>query len=179
MLNKLSFTVPRSKLLPFLLPVSAALIIPGLLLSFFRTYFRKSYAQVALGSLFICFGLFLMAWTVRLFRRIGKGTLAPWDPTQRLVIVGPYAHTRNPMIAGVLSVLLGEGILCGSLAILAWTFLFFLVNTLYFKLSEEPGLLKRFGDEYATYRANVPMWLPRLKPWRDQHGMSSKGGINT
>jgi protein-S-isoprenylcysteine O-methyltransferase Ste14 len=70
------------------------------------------------------------------------------------------------MIMGVLSVLVGEGILCGSLAILAWAVLFFLVNTLYFKLSEEPGLLGRFGEEYAAYRADVPMWLPRIKPWR-------------
>ena len=166
MSNGVSKTATVHKLLPFLLPVSAALIIPGLLFLRFKNRFRKARVRVTLGSLFIGFGLFLMIWTVQLFRRIGKGTLAPWDPTQRLVIAGPYAHTRNPMIAGVLSVLVGEGILCGSLAILAWAFLFFLINNMYFRLSEEPGLLKRFGDEYATYRANVPMWRPRLKPWQ-------------
>ena len=32
--------------------------------------------------------------------RIGKGTLAPWDPTFSLVAVGPYRYTRNPMIMG-------------------------------------------------------------------------------
>lgn len=70
------------------------------------------------------------------------------------------------MISGVLIILLGESVLLGSLAILAWALLFFLVNIVYFKLSEEPGLLERFGEEYKNYRSNVPMWLPRTKPWK-------------
>jgi protein-S-isoprenylcysteine O-methyltransferase Ste14 len=153
----------KSNLLPFLLPVGVALIIPGLLIFLFGTYFWNPYVQIPVGSILIAGGVFLAGWSIILFRRIGRGSLASWNPTQKLVIVGPYAHTRNPMISGVLFVLLGESILCGSLAILAWAFLFFLVNTLYFRLSEEPGLLRRFGDDYIEYRNNVPMWLP--KPW--------------
>jgi protein-S-isoprenylcysteine O-methyltransferase Ste14 len=34
-------------------------------------------------------------------------------------------------------------------------------------LSEEPGLEKRFGDDYRRYKANVPRWIPRLRPWED------------
>jgi protein-S-isoprenylcysteine O-methyltransferase Ste14 len=166
MRDRISCSVKGCKLLPFLLPVGAALIIPGLLLLRFETRPRARNSRIFFGSLFIGFGLFLMAWTVGLFHRIGKGTLAPWDPTQRLVVAGPYAHTRNPMITGVLSVLLGEATLSGSPAILVWAILFFLINSLYFEISEEPGLMERFGDEYAAYHDNVPMWLPRLKPWR-------------
>jgi hypothetical protein len=70
------------------------------------------------------------------------------------------------MISGVLFMLAGETVLCGSWAIAAWMLLFAAINTIYFKLSEEPGLVKRFGQEYVAYRAKVPMWLPRLKPWR-------------
>jgi protein-S-isoprenylcysteine O-methyltransferase Ste14 len=44
-------------------------------------------------------------------------------------------------------------------------FLFFAINHVYFILSEEPGLEKRFGQEYLEYKKNVPRWIPRLKPW--------------
>jgi protein-S-isoprenylcysteine O-methyltransferase Ste14 len=35
----------------------------------------------------------------------------------------------------------------------------------YMPLVEEPGLKRRFGEDYETYAANVPRWLPRLRPW--------------
>jgi protein-S-isoprenylcysteine O-methyltransferase Ste14 len=151
-----------SRLLPFLLPVGAAVILPALLLILFGARFFNVYVQVVLGVAFSGFGLFMITWTITLFRRKGKGSLAPWNPTRKLVVEGPYAHTRNPMITGVFCLLLGEAILCGSAAIMAWALLFFIINTLYFKLSEEPGLLERFGEDYREYRANVPMWLPRF-----------------
>ena len=49
-------------------------------------------------------GLALFVATVALFGRIGRGTLAPWNPPQHLVVVGPYRHVRNPMISGLLFV---------------------------------------------------------------------------
>jgi protein-S-isoprenylcysteine O-methyltransferase Ste14 len=118
------------------------------------------------GASLIGLGLFLMYLTITLFARAGKGTLAPWDPTERLVIAGPYRHVRNPMISGVLSVLLGEGLLLGSPAIVVCAAVFFAVNAIYIPLVEEAGLEKRFGDDYAAYRRNVPRWIPRPAPWR-------------
>ena len=50
----------------------------------------------AAGALVFAGGFALFAWCVGLFARVGRGTLAPWDPTQRLVAVGPYRHVRNP-----------------------------------------------------------------------------------
>ena len=75
---------------------------------------------VLLGLALIAAGVALWIWTVRLFARIGKGTLAPWDPTRRLVVAGPYRYVRNPMISAVLCVLLGEAALFGSPALLIW-----------------------------------------------------------
>jgi protein-S-isoprenylcysteine O-methyltransferase Ste14 len=40
------------------------------------------------------------------------------------------------------------------------------VNSVYFPLSEEKGLERRFGDDYRTYKANVPRWIPRVTAWR-------------
>lgn len=112
-------------------------------------------------------GLILFSWCVSLFARLGRGTLAPWDPTRKLVAVGPYRHVRNPMISGVAMMLLGQALWWGSWLTGLWTGVFILINHLYFVLSEEPGLEERFGESYRFYRANVPRWLPRLKPWSD------------
>ena len=61
-----------------------------------------------------------MVATIRLFVTVGKGTLAPWEPPQRLVVQGVYRHVRNPMISGVLCVLLGESVLTASLPLFRW-----------------------------------------------------------
>ena len=120
---------------------------------------------VLLGLALIVAGLALWTWTVRLFARIGRGTLAPWDPTRHLVVEGPYMHVRNPMISAVLAVLLGESILFGSPALLIWFAAFLTLNWVGFLVYEEPGLERRFGDEYREYRRNVRRWLPRRTPW--------------
>jgi protein-S-isoprenylcysteine O-methyltransferase Ste14 len=158
----------NNRLPPFILPVGAALVMPAALLRSRGARFSRPRVQVPLGAALICGGLTMQAWTVTLFSRVGEGTLAPWDPTRKMVVHGPYRHTRNPMITGVLSVLLGESALCCSGALLAWAAAFFAGNTAWFKLVEEPGLVKRFGEEYVEYRENVPMWLPRLRPWDGQ-----------
>lgn len=147
-----------------LLPVTMTIVVPGLIL--WRTGAGLApWLLATLGAALMGIGLALVTWTVSLFARIGKGTLAPWDPTSRLVVVGPYRHVRNPMISGVLTVLLGEAALFGSLPLLVWFGAVFALNAVYFPLVEEPGLRERFGEGYDAYRANVPRWLPRLRPW--------------
>ncbi|HSK16567.1 MAG TPA: isoprenylcysteine carboxylmethyltransferase family protein [Gaiellaceae bacterium] len=125
---------------------------------------------VLLGLALMAAGAVFVVWTVRLFARRGRGTLAPWDPTSRLVVEGPYRHVRNPMISGVGLVLAGEAVLLGSPPLALWPAGFALVNAVYMPLVEEPGLARRFGAEYETYRANVPRWLPRLRPWAPPGG---------
>jgi len=50
-------------------------------------------------------------------------------------------------------------------------------------LSEEPGLERRFGEDYRRYKRAVPRWIPRLvpvppSPPRDPSGPSrgARGG---
>ena len=110
-------------------------------------------------------GLSLVSWCVSLFARIGQGTLAPWDPTRRLVAVGPYRHVRNPMITGVVLLLTAQALWSGSWKLAAWACAFVAINHFYFLLVEEPGLAARFGGAYLEYKAHVPRWLPRRAPW--------------
>ena len=123
-----------------------------------------------LGFILIGLGLLLVYRTVSLFAGFGDGTLAPWDPPRRLVVRGVYRRVRNPMISGVLFVLLGEAVLLGYPPLLAWFLIVFAVNAVYIPLIEERALERRFGDEYLDYRRNVPRWIPRPSPWDQSSG---------
>jgi protein-S-isoprenylcysteine O-methyltransferase Ste14 len=124
-----------------------------------------SWLPPLLGCLLIGLGLLLMYQTISLFATVGEGTLAPWDPPQNLVVRGVYRYVRNPMISGVLFILLGEATLLGSLPLLVWFLIFFAVNATYIPLLEERQLASRFGGEYLAYKRNVPRWIPRFRPW--------------
>lgn len=114
--------------------------------------------------IFLC-GFALFAWCISLFARVGKGTLAPWDPTHRLVAIGPYRYVRNPMISGVVAMLVGESVFLGSRVLAIWAATFIAFNYIFFLIFEEPDLERRFGDDYRRYKAAVPRWIPRRTPW--------------
>ena len=140
-------------------------VIPILILSRTESLSRISIASFIVGFGFIALGLTLMYQTISLFVTVGKGTLAPWMPTQKLVARGIYRYVRNPMISGVLCVLLGESSLFGSLPLFLWFLFFLLLNMIYIPIFEEPGLEDRFGSDYKLYKENVPRWIPRLTAW--------------
>lgn len=167
-------TILRHLLAILLLPFVVTVVVPRWIVaadlplaSHLHTSAAVTVATHVAGALLVLAGLALFAWCVALFARVGRGTLAPWDPTRRLVVTGPYRHVRNPMIAAVAAVLAGEALLHRSPRLAAWLLLFVAINQLYFVLSEEPGLERRFGDEYRRYRRAVPRWLPRRAPWHD------------
>ena len=159
------------------LPFTVLVIIPAVLLFLTRNLdsiwgweYPFGVLQIAGGSALILLGFYLLVSTIVLFSTVGGGTLAPWEPPRKLVVAGVYRHVRNPMISGVLLVLLGESALFCSPAVLAWCAFFFMGNAAYFQFSEEPGLIRRFGDEYLEYKRNVPRWIPRLRSWTGADG---------
>jgi protein-S-isoprenylcysteine O-methyltransferase Ste14 len=145
------------------LPGTVGIVVPAVLVAVYEAEFAP--VRIVFGAPLLGAGFVLWLWTVRLFARIGRGTLAPWDPTTRLVVAGPYAHVRNPMISGVLAVLAGEALIFGSTAIAIWAAMFAVVNHVFFLGYEEPAVERRFGDEYRRYKENVPRWIPRRTPW--------------
>jgi protein-S-isoprenylcysteine O-methyltransferase Ste14 len=151
------------------LPGNVTIVVPGLILVFLDGpeigWGLGGVAAVvvaAVGLALIAAGFSVWLWTVRLFGRIGRGTLAAWDPTSRLVVAGPYRHMRNPMISAVAALLIGEAVFFGSPPILIWAGIFIAINFAYFVFAEEPGLERRFGAEYLAYKRAVPRWLPHL-----------------
>ena len=155
------------------LPGVVMVVIPATLLYFtgtdtFDLWSRAPSIRILLGIGgigLIGVGLGLLAATNRLFAKIGRGTLAPWNPTSNLVVEGVYRHVRNPMISGVFAILLGESLTSASIPIFLWFAFFVTINSIYIPFFEEPGLAKRFGADYDQYRKHVPRWIPKIKPW--------------
>jgi protein-S-isoprenylcysteine O-methyltransferase Ste14 len=162
-------TALRHVIAILILPTTVTIIVPRWILRAYATADSRwpttpaSWLARALGAMLVVAGLALVGWCISLFWRIGKGTLAPWDPTKQLVVVGPYRHTRNPMITGVCTILVGEALTIGSWGLGLWAATFIGLNHIYFLLSEEPGLERRFGDPYAEYKRSVPRWIPRFR----------------
>jgi protein-S-isoprenylcysteine O-methyltransferase Ste14 len=157
-----------------LLPGTALVFVPAIILAVAKnsgvSYQFATPAQILfwMALLPACIGFGLAIWTVRLFLKFGNGTPAPWEPPQKLVIRGPYRHVRNPMITGVLFMLLAEAMLLQSWPLALWMGIFFIINAFYFPLVEEKGLEKRFADDYRRYKANVPRWIPKWRPWHPE-----------
>lgn len=151
-----------------LLPVMNTVIVPALLLLVTRdaaagtAVASLELAAVAASAIAAAAGLILVIRSIALFVGRGQGTLAPWDPTQVLIVEGVYRYSRNPMKAGLFLVLIGECLLLRSPALAVWAGCFIVVNVLYIRLHEERGLRKRFGEAYVDYCRRVPRWFPTL-----------------
>lgn len=103
----------------------------------------------------------VVAWCVVLFWR-ARGTPVPFNPPRELVVVGPYAWVRNPMLIAAFVWLSGLGFLLHSISmVFVWTPLFIVANAIELKLVEEPELERRIGASYSEYRRRVPMFVPR------------------
>jgi protein-S-isoprenylcysteine O-methyltransferase Ste14 len=133
----------------------------------------QAYVPGLIGVLLLGVGITLLVSTVRIFANVGEGTLAPWDPPKKLVLVGPYRHVRNPMHSGVFIAMYGESLLLGSMPILIFVSAVFVFHWFYIPLMEERWLARKFGQDYLIYKQNVPRWIPRLTPWRGSKESSS------
>jgi protein-S-isoprenylcysteine O-methyltransferase Ste14 len=104
-------------------------------------------------------GIVLLLWCVRDFHVAGRGTLAPWAPPRRLVTVGLYRVSRNPMYVAVLTILVGWA-LCfawrGMWIYAAGMAAAFQLRIVY---GEEPLLARTHGAAWTAYAARVPRWL--------------------
>jgi protein-S-isoprenylcysteine O-methyltransferase Ste14 len=87
--------------------------------------------------------------------------------TSELVTTGPYSISRNPLYVFSIIGAMGAGAQVGALtigllgALVAWVVHFFVV------IKEERLLLMAHGDDFRSYTAQVPRFLPRFSIWKD------------
>jgi protein-S-isoprenylcysteine O-methyltransferase Ste14 len=97
--------------------------------------------------------------------RNGEGTPLPFDAPNRLVVNGPYAYLRNPMMVAGTGQGAAVGLGFGSFAVLGYVVLGALIWHFLVRPAEEADLLKLFADDYSSYRDKVRCWLPRVQPY--------------
>jgi protein-S-isoprenylcysteine O-methyltransferase Ste14 len=155
----------KNVLFTLLIPGTVAVLVPWLIVG----GSRPSLEPISWpGWIVIAFGLALFSWCLWNFATVGRGTPGPWDPTQKVVVTGPYRWVRNPMYLAVLSVILGEGWIYTSPALVVYAAVVAVVVHTFVVVYEEPTLSDQFGERYITYREQVGRWLPRPPPSQER-----------
>jgi len=146
------------------LPASVGVLVPWLIA-------RSDPARgpgCLLGLGLVASGAAVVAWCVRDFYVVGRGTLAPWSPPGRLVVAGLYRVVRNPMYIGLLMLVAGVGWwLTSPLVVVYGVFLAAAVHVrvVFF---EERRLQRQFPEQWQAYASAVRRWVPRTRPWGEK-----------
>jgi protein-S-isoprenylcysteine O-methyltransferase Ste14 len=122
----------------------------------FLWFARPSWLTLGIGGGVALLGLAVRAWSAGHIRKNAE-----------LATSGPYSYTRNPLYLG--SFLLGVGFTVASgQPLLAIPFAALFLG-IYFPVMrvEATHLAELFGEEYKAYARAVPLFLPRLSPYRE------------
>lgn len=131
-------------------------------------YFAQpTMASFAVGAAMVVIGTLIRVWAGGHLTR-----------DQRLTTSGPYQYTRNPFYLGRLLWIVGFAVMAGigldfnkwqNLVIWAVVIVSIFVFFAYYmprKEDREGGrLAKLFGEDYVTWKKNVPSLFPRLTPF--------------
>ncbi len=147
-------------LIPYLLisvlpPVDKLLGLPSLSLG---------YINLVLGGLMVLLGAVYALWSIISQLTRAKGTPLPMMATQKLLIDGPFKHSRNPMGFGAICMYLGMAIIVGSITSIIVVIFFLFLLVLWIKKVEEKEMEIRFGQDYVNYKKTTPFMIPN--PWR-------------
>ncbi len=121
----------------------------------FLVFAKPTALTLAIGGAVATIGLALRAWASGHIRK-----------SSVLAVTGPYAYTRNPLYLGSFIMGLGFTVSSGVWWLAA---LFCIVFPgIYFSVMrvESEEIRGIFGPEYAEYEKSVPLFIPRLTPWK-------------
>ena len=111
-----------------------------------------------MGGLFIIFGITINLVTDNLFKK-NKTTVKPNKKPTSLIIKGPFNLSRHPMYLGMVSILIGESIIIGTLVSFIFPILFIIIMNHAFIPMEEENLEKVFSKDYPQYKKKVRKWI--------------------
>ena len=119
--------------------------------------------MLLIGASVSLFGLALRAWAAGHIRKNAK-----------LATSGPYAFTRNPLYLG--SFLLGLGFTIASGRLLLGVLFAALFLGIYLPVMrvESSHMAELFGREFETYKRAVPLFFPRVTPFRHNESAGNK-----
>lgn len=99
---------------------------------------------------------------------LGQGTPLPFDAPNRLVVAGPYAYLRNPMVVAGLGQGMAVAVWLGSWMVVVYVIVGGSIWQWLVRPAEERDLAEAFGAEYERYRAAVRCWIPRTTAYRGE-----------
>jgi len=122
------------------------------------------------GFIITLFGECLRIWAVS---HAGGATRTTGEAGAgaELITHGPFAYVRNPLYLGNFLIALGFCVMAS--AWMPWMLIIFaaLFSAQYSMIIslEEEHLRRHFGKIYEDYLAQVPRFIPRLRPFRSQN----------
>jgi protein-S-isoprenylcysteine O-methyltransferase Ste14 len=117
---------------------------------------RPTPLTLAVGGAIAFVGVLIRAWA--------SGHIVK---NRQLAVTGPYAHTRNPLYFG--SFLIGAGFgVAAHPALLLVVIAFWLLVYAPTMERERKNIRERFPEAYDRYSANVPAFIPRVSPWKEE-----------
>lgn len=126
--------------------------------------------QESLGLAVFAAATVLVLWGGLTLASRGGGTPLSFDAPRRLVIGGPYAWLRTPMVTGAILQGVGLGLMEGSIVVILLFALFALLWNSFVRPTEENHLQSLFGRDFELYRRSVRCWLPMRSAWRGPVG---------
>lgn len=125
---------------------------------------RPALRTLLLGGAVALVGLMVRAWAAGHIRK-----------NAALATSGPYAFTRNPLYLGSFILGLGFTVAAGRPLLLGAVFAaLFLGIYLPVMRVEATTLTELFGEEYRRYAEAVPLFLPRVTPYRRDSSAGAK-----
>ncbi len=141
--------------------LAAGLLIATLILHLLggpHHYPHRVQVHEFIGLLTAVVGAWFSAFAAGVFT--GRNTtLNPYGEPAQLVDAAPFTFTRNPMYAGVATLLLGFALFFWSPVMLLAPIIFFLVIDRAVIPREEQNLERIFGAAYQDYQRRVRRWL--------------------
>lgn len=133
----------------------------------FLFFAKPEPVTLLIGAIISIFGLLIRAWASGHIRK-----------NQTLAISGPYAYTRNPLYVGSFIMGLGFTIASGVWWLAILFAILFLGIYLPVMRNEAKELTDIFGDSFAKYAEEVPLFIPLLTKYRDENSSPNKFEID-
>jgi protein-S-isoprenylcysteine O-methyltransferase Ste14 len=122
-----------------------------------------------LALILIVAGIACTLWTMTLHFPASPGLFLELRSTRKLLTVGPYTVSRNPMYLFELTFWFGWTLFYGSLVVLIGCLLWVMLFNFVIVPWEERDLEARYGEAYCQYKRLVPRWFGRWKAEFSEH----------
>ena len=117
-------------------------------------------AYVAFGT-----SMLLGVWAMFTVALVGRGTPMLFDAPRKLVIRGPYAWMRNPLVVAGIGQGIAATLYTGAALVLPCVVGWVVFCQVLVWMVEQPELERNFGRDFEAYRRSVRYWLPMRRRW--------------